>query len=74
MPKAVVSRGFRSSSIGAGEGIRTLDPNLGKRQIAMSLGSIRFDGNSSECAGFHGVPRVSDFGSLKNPVNSSRLP
>ena len=41
---------------GAGEGIRTLDPNLGKREIAMSPRSTVLRRNSPECA------TVRDFG------------
>jgi hypothetical protein len=39
-------RAFLDGSTGAGEGIRTLDPNLGKSEITMACGSKAMRGNT----------------------------
>ena len=46
---------------GAGEGIRTLDPNLGKRKIASSLHCTRLLRNAFECPRVRGLRRLREF-------------
>ena len=61
------------SDSGAGEGIRTPDPDLGKREITVSPRSIAVRENPPKCAAFRDFGQGGIISRLRTPVDSREL-